>query len=101
MVPTGNMRRRKRNGNHFPPKNIVQDLERNEENGYPDPDSNKTKINYTKEPNKAHQNNLKEEILQVINENFLEMLLDIVNQNIHEALKKLQDNKIKEYEKTQ
>jgi hypothetical protein len=29
----------------------VQDLEQNEENGYLDPDSNKTKINYTKEPN--------------------------------------------------
>jgi hypothetical protein len=36
------MRRRKREGNHSPPKNkVVQDLERNEENGYPDPDSNK------------------------------------------------------------
>jgi hypothetical protein len=29
------------------------------------------------------------------------MLLDIVNQNIQEALKKFQDNKNKEYEKTQ
>jgi hypothetical protein len=44
---------------------------------------------------------LKEEILQVINENFIEMLLDMVNQNIQEALKKFQDNKNKEYEKTQ
>jgi hypothetical protein len=36
------MRRRKREGNHSPLKNkVVQDLERNEENGYPDPDSNK------------------------------------------------------------
>jgi hypothetical protein len=31
----------------------------------------------------------------------MEMLLDIVNQNVQEALKKLQDNKNKEYEKTQ
>jgi uncharacterized protein involved in exopolysaccharide biosynthesis len=31
----------------------------------------------------------------------MEMLLDMVNQNIQEALKKFQDNKNKEYEKTQ
>jgi hypothetical protein len=60
----------------------VQDLEGNEENSYPDPDSNKTKIDYTKESNKAHKNTLKEEILQVITENFMEILLDMVNQNI-------------------
>jgi hypothetical protein len=66
----------------------------------PTSDSNKTKINYTKEPNEAHKNILKEEILQVINENFLEMLLDMVNQNVQEVLKKFQDNKNKEYEKT-
>jgi hypothetical protein len=102
MVPSGNMGRRKRDGNHSPPENkVVQDLEKNEENGYPDPDSNKTKINYTKEPNEAHKNILKEELLQVINKNFIEMLLDMVNQNVQEALKKFQDNKNKEYEKTQ
>jgi hypothetical protein len=96
------MGRRKRDGNHSPlQKNGVQDLERNEENTYPDTDSNKIKISYTKESNKAHKIIPKEEILQVINENFTEMLLDIVNQNVQEALKKFQDNKIKEYEKTQ
>jgi hypothetical protein len=48
----------------FSPKyKLVQDSEGNEENGYLDPDSNKTKINYTKEHNKAHKNTLKEEIL--------------------------------------
>jgi hypothetical protein len=58
------MVRRKRNGNHSPPKNkVVKDLEQNEENRYPNPDSNKTKINYTKECNKDHKNTLKEEIL--------------------------------------
>jgi hypothetical protein len=31
----------------------------------------------------------------------MEMLLDKVNQNVKEALKKFQDNKSKEYEKTQ
>jgi hypothetical protein len=83
------MGRWKRNGNHSPPKNnLIQDSEGNEENGYPVPDSNKTKINYTKEPNEAHKNIHKEEILQVINKNFMEMLLDMVNQNIQEALKK-------------
>jgi chromosome segregation ATPase len=96
------MGRRKRDGNHSPPKNkVLQDSEGNEENRYTDPDSNKTKINYTKEPNEAHKNTLKEEILQVINEKFIEMLLDMVNQNVQEALKKFQDNKNKEYEKTQ
>jgi hypothetical protein len=64
MVPSGNMRRRKRDGSHSSPQNkIVQDLKQNEENGYPDPDSNKTKINYTKEPNEEHKTILKEEIL--------------------------------------
>jgi hypothetical protein len=90
------MGRWKRDGNHssLPPTNkLVQDLEGNEENGYPDPDSNKIKINYTKEPNEAHKNNLKEEILKVINENFIEMLLDMVNQNAQEALNEFQDNK--------
>jgi hypothetical protein len=99
------MGRQKRDGNNSSPKSkLVQDSEGNEENGYPDPDSNKTKINYTnytKEPNETHKNTLKEEILKVINENFIEMLLDMVNQNVQEALKKLQDNKNKEYEKTQ
>jgi ketol-acid reductoisomerase len=96
------MGRWKRNGNHSPPKNkLVQDSEGNEENGYADPHSNKTKINYAKEPNETHKNILKEEILQVITGNFMEMLLDMVNQNVQKALKKFQDNKNKEYEKTQ
>jgi hypothetical protein len=61
------MGRWKRDGNYSPPKNkLVQDSEGNEENKYPDLDSNKTKINYTKETNEAHKNTLKEEILQVI-----------------------------------
>jgi parvulin-like peptidyl-prolyl isomerase len=96
------MGRQKKNGNHFLPKNkLVQDSDRNEENGYPDPDSNKMKINYTKLPKEAHKNTLKDEILQVINENFIEMLLDMVNQKAQEALKKFQSNNDKEYEKTQ
>jgi hypothetical protein len=44
---------------------------------------------------------LKKEILQEITENFMEMLLDKVNQNVQEALKKFQDNKNKDYERTQ
>jgi hypothetical protein len=80
----------------FPPKkNLIQDSERNEENGYPVLDSNKTKINDAKQPNYAHKNTLKEEILKIITENFMEMLLDIVNQNIQEALKKFEDTKKK------
>jgi hypothetical protein len=38
---------------------LVQEPEGNEENRYSDPDSNKMKINYAKEPNEAHKNNLK------------------------------------------
>jgi molecular chaperone DnaK (HSP70) len=96
------MGRRKRDGNHSPPKNnLIQDSEGNEENRYPVPDSNKTKINDAKEPNYVHKNTLKGEILHVITENFIELLLDMVNQNIQEALKKFQDTKNKEYEKTQ
>jgi hypothetical protein len=47
----------KKEGNHFPPNNkLVQEPGGNEEIRYSDPDSNKTKINYTKEPNEAHKN---------------------------------------------
>jgi hypothetical protein len=89
MLPSGSMGRRKREGNHSLPKNkLAQYLGQNEENGYPDPDYNKIKINYTKEPNENHKNTLKEEILKVINENFIEMLLAMVNQNVQETLKK-------------
>jgi hypothetical protein len=88
------MGRWKRDENHSSPQNkLVQDSEGNEENGYPVPDPNKTKINYSKEPNEAHKNTLKEEILQVIPDNFMELLLDMVNQNIQEALKKFQHQK--------
>jgi hypothetical protein len=63
----------------FSPKNkLVQDPEGNEENRCPDPDSNKTKINYAKNPRKT-QEHLKEEILQVITENFMDILLEMVN----------------------
>jgi hypothetical protein len=92
------MGRRKRDGNHSPPKNnLIRDSEGNEENGYPVPDSNKAKINNTQEANYAHKNTIKEEILQIITENFVEMLPDLVNQNIQEAIKKVQDTKNKEY----
>jgi polyhydroxyalkanoate synthesis regulator phasin len=79
----------------------LQDLELNEENGYSDPNSNKTKINYTKEHKEAHKNNLKEEILQETIENFIEILLDMIKQNVQETLKKFQEDKNKEDEKTQ
>jgi hypothetical protein len=99
MASSGNMGRRKRDGNDSSFKNkVVQDLEQNEENRYPDPGSNKTKINYTKEPNEEHKTTLKEEILQVINENFIEMLVDMVNQNIQEARR--QNSRISENTET-
>jgi hypothetical protein len=87
-TPRAMMGRQKKQGNQFPhSKKSVQKLEGNEENRYSDPDTNKMKINYAKEPNEAHKNNLKEQILQVINENFIEMILDMVNQNVQETLK--------------
>jgi DNA-binding protein Fis len=96
------IRRWAKQGKQFPPSNkLVQNPEGNEENRYSDPDSNKMKINYAKEPNEADKNNLKEEVLQAINENFIEMILDMVNQNVQETLKKFLDNKNKEFEKAQ
>jgi hypothetical protein len=50
----------------------------NEENGYSVPNPNKTMINDTKEPSDAHENTLKEEILQEITEKFMEKILDMV-----------------------
>jgi hypothetical protein len=89
------MGRQKKQGNQFPlSKKLVQEPEGNEENRYSDPVSNKRKINYAKEPKEAHKNNLKEEILLILNENFIEMILDMVNQNVEETLKKFHDNKI-------
>jgi hypothetical protein len=76
------MGRQKRDGKHSPPprNKLVHESEGNEENGYPVPDSNKTKIYYPKKPNEAHKSTLKEEIT----ENFIEMTLDKVNQRIQE-----------------
>jgi hypothetical protein len=82
-IPRAMTGKQKKQGNKFPhSKKLVQEPEGNEENRYSDPDSNKMKINYAKEPNEVHKNNLKEEILQVTNENFIEMILDMVNQNV-------------------
>jgi hypothetical protein len=50
------MERRKRDGNHSSPKNnLIEDSEENEENGYQLLDSNKVKINNTREANYAHK----------------------------------------------
>jgi hypothetical protein len=63
-IPRAMMRRQKKQGNQFPhSKKLLQEPEGNEENRYSDPESNKMKINYAKEPNEAHKNNLKDEIL--------------------------------------
>jgi hypothetical protein len=94
--------RQKKEENNFPQKNkSVQEPEGNEKNRYPDPHSNKMKINYAKEPKEAHKNTWKEEILQVINKNFIDLILDMVNQNVQETLKKFQDNKNRKFEKAQ
>jgi hypothetical protein len=93
-TPRAMMGRQKKQENQFlHSKKLLQDPEGNEENRYSDPDSNKTKINYAKERNEAHKNNLNDEILQVINENFVEMILDMVNQNVQETLKNSRQQK--------
>jgi type IV secretory pathway VirB6-like protein len=83
----------------LPPKNLIQDSEQNEENGYQVLDCKKTKINDTKEPN-FHKNSLKEEILQIITENFMEMILEMVNQTYKMHSRNFKTPKIKN-EKTQ
>jgi hypothetical protein len=76
-----------------------QEPEGNEENRYSDPDSNKMKINYAKGPNAVHKNNLKEDILQVLNENFTEMLLDMVNQMYRRSSRHSKTTKIENLKK--
>jgi hypothetical protein len=66
---------------------------------YSDPDSNKMKINYAKGPNEAHKNNLKEDILQVVNENFIEMILDRVNKMYRTHSKNSKTTNIKNLKK--
>jgi hypothetical protein len=51
-----NGKNKKRQKSFSPPKNnLIQDLEENEENGYPVLNSNKTKINDSKEPNNVQR----------------------------------------------
>jgi hypothetical protein len=96
-VPSGAVGWQKKRWKPFSAQNnLILDSEGNEENVYPVPESNKTKINYAKEPKEAQKNILKEENLQVITENIMEMFLDMVNQNIWQALKKFEDTKNKE-----
>jgi hypothetical protein len=52
--------RRKREGNHSSPtNNLIQAQQGNEENGYPVPNSNKTKISDSKEPIYVNKNTSK------------------------------------------
>jgi hypothetical protein len=64
----GNDGKMEKEGNQslHPHNKLVQEPDRNEENRYSDPDSNKTKIKYAKEPNEANMNTLKEEYCKVI-----------------------------------
>jgi hypothetical protein len=57
------MEKRRKSFPPLPNNKVVQEPQGNEEIRYPDPDSNKMKINYAKEPNEAHKNIVKEEIL--------------------------------------
>jgi hypothetical protein len=93
---------RKRDGNHSPQKISSYRFQREmKKMNTQFLSSKRTKISDTKEPSNAHKNTLKEEILQVITENFMEKTLDREKQNVQDTLKKFQDNKNKEYEKTQ
>jgi hypothetical protein len=46
----------------YPQNKLVQETEGNEENGYPVPDPNKTKINYLKGPSEAHKKSCKKSL---------------------------------------
>jgi hypothetical protein len=73
------MGRRKRYGNHSPPKiNSYRIQRKMKKMDIQFQTPNKPKTDYPKEPNKAHKSTLKEEILQEITENFMEILLDKV-----------------------
>jgi adenine-specific DNA methylase len=94
------MRRRIKDRNHSPPKNnLIQVSEESEKNGYPVPESNKTKINDTKEPSNVHKNVLKEKILELITKNFMETMLDVVNQKCTRCTQEISRHQNKEYEK--
>jgi hypothetical protein len=61
------MGRRRRDGNYTPQENnSIEDSVANEENGYPDPDPNKTKINLTMDSIKAHIKTLREKFMEKI-----------------------------------
>jgi hypothetical protein len=50
------MGRQKRDGNPSPPQSkLVQDSEGNEENGYPDPDSNKQRYTIPRNPTSTQE----------------------------------------------
>jgi hypothetical protein len=60
----GNDKKTEKTGKSVTPQQKISTGTRgNEENRYSDPDPNKMKINYAKEPNEAHKNNLKEDII--------------------------------------
>jgi hypothetical protein len=64
---------------------------RNEKNGYPVPDFNKTMKNVTKDPVTHTEKPSKKS--EDITEKFMEKILDMVNQNVQDVLKKFQDKK--------
>jgi hypothetical protein len=66
------MGKKRRDGNHSPPKNNSVG---NEENGHSIPDLNKTMINVTKEPSDTHIKTLEEEILEDITMKFMDKIL--------------------------
>jgi hypothetical protein len=91
--------RRRKDGNHTPQENnSIEDSVGNEENGYPDPDPNKTMINVTKKPSDAYQKKNTQGGNTGINHR--ETYGDMLNQNVQDELKKFQDTKNEEYEKT-
>jgi hypothetical protein len=71
---------RRREGNYTPQKNnSVEDVVGNEENGYPVPNPNKTRINVTNVSSDIHKKFLKEEIMKVVIKKLIQKILDMVN----------------------
>jgi hypothetical protein len=89
------MGRTRKNGNHTPQKNnSIKDSVKNEENGYPATNPNKTIINITKEPSDIYKKS-KEEILEEITEKLMEKTQVTVNQNVQMHSRNFKTPKIK------
>jgi hypothetical protein len=74
---------------------------RNEENGYPVPDPNKTMMNIINDPSDTHKKSQKKEIMEEVTEKLTGKILDMVIQKAQDAFKKQQIKKLKRHRNNQ